>query len=364
MVSEEFAMNTTLEEEPLSQTESPEVDDTKRLTRLQAIVVALALFVAGLVLIIVGAILPQGEGLWYEIFHHLLRDLGIAAIISALLGSAYEFALRRDFVRVAREALRGAVRTERDRLTQQYIETAKASLTDVLAKRDQQLRQLEQFRAAGVRNVRKGRNINTIEEHLNRDPVPEQVRILETWTGYFDEGLDDLIRTAVKNGTKEVRILLLDPESDHVRYRAAAMNYRPDTVRSRIEADLEKLQELREELRLDHEDKVKIKVYDASPSVNMFCFDDTTIFGLYLRNIDSLRAPQFTVGPTDDANVNTEGQFTVDTREYFVAKQLESHFESLWEAKETTAWPPDTVENGKLVTRPLKEEEEESNPES
>ena len=313
-------MSDTNEVQSSSQNNRPRDDQTRKLSRLEALVVALVLFIIGIALITVGAIVPQHSGLVYEVTHHVLRDLGIAAIISALLGTAYEYILRSDFLKMAQRALSRTVEEERNWLRAMFVADAQESLTIVLNERDDRLQQLDMFHVAGLTGIRETRHFETIEEKLKSSP--KQVRILETWTGHRESGIDKLIRGAVENGTEKVEILLLNPESDQVGYRAKALDEDVDEVRSSIKADLVKLQKV----RLDgHKDKIELRVYDASPSVNMFSFDDFRLMGLYLRGFDSIESTQF----------------SVSTRDRFLAVQLDRHFENLWTADETIEWPPE-----------------------
>src|SRR5919107_2780941 len=102
-------MTESTDEQHPSQNDSQGAEQTHKIFGLEVIVVALLLFIAGLGFIAVGALVPAENSLLAEIVHHLLRDVGIAAIISALLGSAYEYQLRSDFLDDAEHALGLAV---------------------------------------------------------------------------------------------------------------------------------------------------------------------------------------------------------------------------------------------------------------
>src|SRR5829696_3087929 len=367
-----------------SQTNIPTTEPERTIFGLKARSVALALIIVGFALILGGAFVPEHEGLGWELGHHLLRDLGIAAFISGLLGSAYEWQLRDDYLaanrhaiydvmmredilEVNREVVSEAIMQGREELRSKFVADAKTSLQGVLKEQDKRLQQLDQLRKAGLQNIDQGRDIVTLQALFRSEPtqVPIQVRILETWTGHREAGIDEWVRKAVREYTAKVKILLLNPESDQVRYRAAAVDEDVDTIKFSIKADLAKLEKVRRNLHeISHDSDIEIRVYDASPSVNMFRFDDIRIFGLYLYGLDSLNSPQFTVD-TSGRYVEPAGDtFKVETKEHFVARLLDDHFDNLWNAKETTDWPPpDTVENGKLVRRPLKEEEEGTIPE-
>jgi hypothetical protein len=298
------------EEQHSSQSDSKEIGLRHKVYRGKATNVALVLFIVGIVFVAWSASVHEEDSLSQEILHHVLRDVGLAAIISAILGSAYEYLLRSDFVDDAEEALGRAVNTERENLTAQYVRDAKTSLIEVLNAQGDFLTQLDR---AGLTEIRSGGRLTRIQEKF--ESIPKRVRILETWTGHRGDGIGDWIHDAIEAGCENVEILLLDPDSRQVRNRARSLNEDdPDEVKMSIKADLAML----EKVRRDHEDNIKIRVYDDSPSVNMFCFDDTRIFGLYLKGLDSTRSPQFSV------------KTRVSTTDSFIAKELDRHFESLW----------------------------------
>jgi len=317
-----------------------------RIYRGKATIVALVLFIAGLAFLAIATIVHEEQSLTFEIAHHVLRDLGIAAIVSAVLGTAYEYLIRGDFVEdveirlrravkeerptfveEAEKSFRTAVTQERGKLKAEFVADASNALTKVLNDREGYSEQLVQFQTAGVTGVRKGRSSDWLEEMFSSKP--KDVRILETWTGHRGARMATWIHKAAEAGSvDQVRILLLDPDSDHVGYRARALGWHPDDqakaearMKWEIETDLEEIMEICK----GHEETIKIKLYDASPTVNMFCFDDIRIFGLYLRGTDSVESAQFIVDTTDIPNT-------------FLAQQLDDHFEKLWSSGETRVW--------------------------
>jgi hypothetical protein len=310
-----------------------------RIYRGKATNVALGLFIAGIAFLAMGTIVHEDQSLGHEIAHHVLRDVGIAAIISAVLGSAYEYLLRGDFVEDvekrlrravteerptfvedAEKSFRTAVTEERGKLKAEFVADAKTTLANVLNDRDR-------FNSAGVTGICDGRSAAMIEGMFKNGP--QEVRILETWTGHRGSGSKGIaawIHEAVEAGCETVRILLLDPKSRQVEDRAEALGESREDIRHNILSDLERL----EKVQLQHKDRIVIKVYDAVPSVNMFCFDDTRIVGMYFWGVDSADSPQF----------------TVRTSSGFLARQLDNHFENLWSAGKTRVWSPDDAREG------------------
>jgi len=86
---------------------SADPPDLRRgLYRGKVTIVALVLLLLGIILLLWVA--SRGEHIWLD----LLRDFGIAALISAILGTAYEYLLRHDYEGSMRDNLRALLETE------------------------------------------------------------------------------------------------------------------------------------------------------------------------------------------------------------------------------------------------------------
>jgi len=133
-------MSETYEEQRSSQNDSTMAGLRHRLYGVKTTNVALVLFIVGIAFIALGAIVHEEKGLVYEIVHHVLRDLGLAGIISALLGSAYEYLLRRDFVNDAQTGLREVLKEDREKL--------------------------DRFRAAGLETIHDELTIDLLEQNF------------------------------------------------------------------------------------------------------------------------------------------------------------------------------------------------------
>jgi hypothetical protein len=138
------------------------------------------------------------------------------------------------------------------------------------------------------------------------------------------------------------------------------------TIKSNIEGDLDILGRILNEYRhknSGYKGKLEVRVYDVTPVVNMYRFDDVRIVGTYLWGEDSITGPQFEVKGTGGSG-----------RTPF-ADDFDAHFKKIWDY--TGNWdssklkvvtkPLGTgknptkqlkVENGNVVTTPLKEEGE------
>jgi heme-degrading monooxygenase HmoA len=285
-----------------------------RLYEITATSVALGLFIGGFVFITLGALIPttaeeHGTRLT-EIAHHILRDLGIAAIISALLGSAYEYVLRGEFIKDAQTGLRDVLKEDREKL--------------------------DRFRAAGLETIHDELTIDLLEQNflnvmrkaqrdLRGSTPPPRIRILETWTGFALEGIMGLVKEAASVGCR-VEILLLDPRSPQVAYRARAMHEGTRSIKGQIEDELQKLCRISSELQESGNPNLEVKVYDAAPTNHIYDFDGTMIIGIYWRRLASFMGPQFELVAQ---NERSSGPHLVQL--------INEQFDDLWERSKTHA---------------------------
>src|SRR5215211_1044339 len=151
--------------------------------------------IGALVLLLLGGILvlwvaSRGEHIWLD----LLRDFGIAALISAMLGTAYEYLLRHDYEGSMRDNLRALLETE-----------------EIL--RESYEARLETFKKAGVIRMYPGINDDLLRAKFSGAMQGKlEIKILQTWTGIEEGDIMSRIREALNAGCT-IRILLLNPES-------------------------------------------------------------------------------------------------------------------------------------------------------
>lgn len=147
-----------------------------------------------------------------------------------------------------------------------------------------------------------------------------QVDILETWTGLLEEDAyrDRFLSavTAVLRRGVEVRILLLDPESAAAEQRAEELHH--TQVPLLIMENLRHLYRLRRSLDPLVARQLRVCVYDASPSIQLYRWDDKayiSFFPVGVRSYDARQIEAFMSSPL--------GEF-VDDR-----------FEELWNDRTT-----------------------------
>jgi hypothetical protein len=168
----------------------------------------------------------------------------------------------------------------------------------------------------------------SIVEHARLDPGAlvetigrgrERVAILETWTGLLEEPYRDRfvasLRTALSNQAV-VRILLLDPDSEGARLRGKELRGRD--VPLAIMSNLYRLARLHAELNDDMRSRLRVRVYDASPSVQMYRCDNRAFIAFFPIDQSTYDAQQI------ETLMNTPiGEF------------VQGRFDELWSAPTT-----------------------------
>ncbi|MEJ3746685.1 hypothetical protein WEI85_25780 [Actinomycetes bacterium KLBMP 9797] len=169
---------------------------------------------------------------------------------------------------------------------------------------------------------------NAVEEHrtLNHEQLvgniataAVEVDILETWTGLLEdrhrERFLDAVTTALRRGV-EVRVLLLDPESSAAEQRAEELHH--TQVPLLIMDNLRHLYHLRRGLDPLVARQLQVRVYDASPSIQLYRWDDKAFISFFpvgVRAYDARQIEAFMSSPLGE----------------FVA----SRFEDLWNESTT-----------------------------
>ncbi|PWU48224.1 hypothetical protein DLE60_34490 [Micromonospora globispora] len=100
------------------------------------------------------------------------------------------------------------------------------------------------------------------------------------------------LRTALGNGVL-VRVLLLDPDSAAASQRAEEI--RPVNVREVIVDNLRRLNEFAESLDAETRARLQVRIYDASPTVHMFRWDDKALISFFPVGVRASAAPHLEV---------------------------------------------------------------------
>jgi hypothetical protein len=171
---------------------------------------------------------------------------------------------------------------------------------------------------------------NAVEEHRTLDhdelirhiaAARTEVDILETWTGLLEDSHRDrffhAVDAALRHGV-DVRVLLLDPDSAAAEQRAEELHHAQ--VPTLIMENLRYLYRLRRELEPRLARQLQVRVYDASPSVQLYRWDDKALISFFpvgVRAYDARQIEAFMDSPL--------GQF------------MESRFDELWGSSTTRA---------------------------
>ncbi len=158
----------------------------------------------------------------------------------------------------------------------------------------------------------------------------QRVLILELWTdllqGAFQAPFLSALRSALKRDV-EVRLLLLDPDTNAAEQRADDLRTKTGVVDS-IMDNLQTLHEFRGNLPEQARPHLQVRIYSALPPVQMYRVDDRSVVSFFPRNTTSWNAAQYQTSPHTQ-----RGTF------------LGTKFDELWEAGSTR-----TLEQFRTVT--------------
>jgi hypothetical protein len=251
--------------------------------------IALVLLVSGIGLLAWAANVHEG------IRHDMIRDFGLASLISGLLGTAYEYLLRHDYEGSMRNNLRMLLENE-EILRKSYAE------------------RLASYENEGLVGIHSGLSGDLLKRKFEAAKEGKSdIKILQTWTGLEETNIMRLLRGAVQAGCS-IKVLLLNPDSIQVRYRAHAQRVSADEFRRRIISDLRQLNDIGAETQGPGD--IMVKVYDATPVFHVFDFGTTKLMGPYWRREKSVWGTQFEVAEHSD-----------------LGGLINAHFNDLWDSE-------------------------------
>ncbi|MDI6097065.1 hypothetical protein QLQ12_00390 [Actinoplanes sp. NEAU-A12] len=125
------------------------------------------------------------------------------------------------------------------------------------------------------------------------------IRILDTWTILLDGRTRartfSAMREALEQGAT-IRVLLLDPNSAAAQQRAEELERRQIDVTAQIMDNLRNLHAFREQLDgPDMRSRLKVCVYDASPSIQLYQWDGRALISFFPIGKVSFDVPQLEV---------------------------------------------------------------------
>ena len=247
-----------------------------RLNISYAALAALGVFLVGVLIFVFLAIFKKAP--WYDVFGHLAAVL----IATGVIGVIYEISLRRIFFR--------EVSTELQSQLEPVSRLLRNRLGNVGVK---------------VHPSLIGENPAELFNHAR-----SRIRILQTWMGNYIEIESALKAAALRNCT--VEILLLDPTSALAGARSRDLGAPEDYVSRAIVSNIERITDLiRRNPALA--DRFELTLYNATPIMTLYWYDETCFLGLYWREGNAIAKPQLEINTTDS---------------YF-GEEVESHFASL-----------------------------------
>jgi len=138
------------------------------------------------------------------------------------------------------------------------------------------------------------------------------VRILDTWTILLEDRHRtrtlNAMRAALEQGA-HVRVLLLDPDSAAAQQRAEELERRHINVAAQIMDNLRHLHDFRERLSTDLRDRLRVSVYDASPSIQLYQWDGRALISFFPIGKVSFDVPQLEVDMASPWGRFVDGRF-------------------------------------------------------
>ncbi|MFC4016983.1 DUF5919 domain-containing protein [Micromonospora sp. GCM10011542] len=146
-----------------------------------------------------------------------------------------------------------------------------------------------------------------VQEHLSFDQqafvtrlhrAGRRVRILDTWTILLEQRHREetlhAVRSALANGA-QVQLLLLDPDCTAAQQRSEELERQRVDVPRQIRTNLRHLAAFQEALdpRLRH--RLQVRVYDASPSIQLYQWDGRALISFFPIGKLSFNVPQLEV---------------------------------------------------------------------
>jgi hypothetical protein len=116
----------------------------------------------------------------------------------------------------------------------------------------------------------------------------------------------EAVRSALGNGAT-VRVLLLDPDSAAASQRAEEI--RPVDVRRVIQDNLRHLHEFEDTLSAAHQARFQVRIYDASPSIQMFRWDDKALISFFPIGVRASASPHLEVYLESPLGEFVQGRF-------------------------------------------------------
>lgn len=222
------------------------------------------------------AIIVGGIGVWLIVtpqslpFPNVANDLGVAFLAAGTIGLALEFYTRRQFLYLMKQELVDAVNQS----------TLYKKIDEILARGSLggDLREL------GVRRIHRERNAIDFTKLINEAEKGTEIRILGVClAGFMDRQTQVLLKKKLTEGCN-IRLLIIDPESDFVKHRAMEENRIYEDIKQDISAaDVIHKNFIQRRLPQNLRDKIELGHYNSAPAYFIFCTQSTMIVGFYLR---------------------------------------------------------------------------------
>ena len=267
--------------------------------RYKFLVLTLVVGAVGALLILYHRNLPSPE---------VSRDFGIALFAAGTVGVAVELLTRRQFRELVNDELSSAVNNS----------LLGRKLDEVLARGSLggDLREL------GVRRIHADRNaINFLDVIDDADPGTELRFLGVCLAGFVGRNTQVHLEKKLREKCR-IRLLIIDPACDAVRWRAAEEDRAPETVKREIEgADEIHDSFVQTHVSQEYRGQIQLGHYNSQPSYFIVSTNKTMIVGFYLRGGLGEFFPQL------ELEIKAGG----------IHEAFSRHFELLWESRHEAA---------------------------
>ena len=166
----------------------------------------------------------------------------------------------------------------------------------------------------GIIDIYKRISDSDISEQMS---ASSRIRILQTW---FNEPRDyeQIFKGMLNKPDYDIKILLLDPESEFAKQRSKDLKHSEEVVPSQIRLVKDSITQIKTVYNLD---KLEIRYYKSLPSLPIYICDDVAYFGVFPHSRWADTEPWFKVGMRKKV-----GQGFTRFGEF-----LEEEFEKVWE---------------------------------
>jgi hypothetical protein len=273
-----------------------QINAWERIHKYRFLILAMATFFIGLLLLIFAERLGE---VW--------RDLGISMIVAATVGLGVEFYTRREAEKVVTEHMKEVVKEE---IVRKALKPGFDMLADLL--------QDSSLRSHGVRQIYMNRLQNDFFHYVEAAEPGSDIRLLGISMSRLAVFEAQGVMSAKLREGCQIKLLLLNPRSEHIVKRAAEEGWDATEFHHDVESWGVRHRAFVQRLRPELRQNMELRLYDAAPDYFVVDNGKSMLVGFYLRTCSGEEVPHLELEVRDD------GAYLPFRR----------HFDSLWASAE------------------------------